>query len=60
MLDWPLTPPKQLTLLVSLVLAISACLVQWLHVAIPPLHNGFILLILAYLLLLAGNVFRDV
>jgi hypothetical protein len=31
MFDWPLTPPKQVTLLVSLILAIFACLVQWLH-----------------------------
>ena len=25
MFDWPLTPPKQVTLLLSLILAISAC-----------------------------------
>ena len=50
MFDWPLTPPKQVTLLLSLILAISACLVHWLH----------ILLVLGYVVLLAGNVFRDV
>jgi len=60
MLDWPLTPPKQLTLIVSLLIAIFACLVHWVHVASPPLHSGFVLLVLAYLVLLAGNVFRDV
>jgi len=32
MFDWPLTPPKQATLLVSLALAIFACLVHWLHI----------------------------
>ena len=53
MFDWPLTPPKQVTLLVSLVLAIFACLVQWLHLAVPPLHNGFVILVLGYLVLLA-------
>jgi hypothetical protein len=60
MFDWPLTPPKQLTLLVSLLLAIFACLVHWLHVAVPPFSTGFVLLVLGYLVLLAGNVFRDV
>jgi len=60
MFDWPLTPPKQLTLIVSLLIAIFACLVHWVHVASPPLHSGFVLLVLAYLILLAGNVFRDV
>ena len=48
MFDWPLTPPKQVTLLVSLIPAIFACLVQWLHLAVPPLHNGFVILVLGY------------
>jgi len=60
MFDWPLTPPKQVTLIVSLLIAIFACLVHWVHVASAPLHSGFVLLVLAYLVLLAGNVFRDV
>ena len=60
MFDWPLTPPKQVTLLISLILAIFACLVHWLHIAVPPLHSGFVILVLGYLVLLAGNVFRDV
>jgi hypothetical protein len=58
MLDWPLTPPTQLTLIISLLLAIFACLVHWLHLAVPPLQTGFVALLLAYLALLAGNVFR--
>jgi hypothetical protein len=60
MFDWPLTPPKRVTLIVSLLIAIFACLVHWVHVASPPLHSGFVLLVLAYLVLLAGTVFRDV
>jgi len=59
MFDWPLTPPKQVTLIVSLILAVFACLVHWLHLA-SALHSGFVLLVLGYLVLLAGNVFRDV
>ena len=60
MFDWPLTPPKQVTLLLSLIFAISACLVHWLHIAVPLLHSGFLLLVFGYLVLLAGNVFRDI
>jgi hypothetical protein len=48
------------TLLLSLVLAIFACLVHWLQVAVPPFHSGFVVLVLGYLVLLAGIVFRDI
>ena len=40
MIDWPLTPPTQLTLIISLLAAIFACLVHWLHLAVPPLAGG--------------------
>jgi len=58
MLDWPLTAPTQVTLIISLLLAIFACLVHWLHLAVPPLQTGFVMLLLGYLALLVGNVFR--
>jgi hypothetical protein len=58
MLDWPLTPPTQLTLIISLLIAIFACLVHWLHIAVPPFETGFVVLVVGYLVLLAGNVFR--
>ncbi len=60
MFDWPLTAAKQVTLLLSSILAISACLVDWLHIAAPLLHSGFLFLVFGYLVLLAGNVFRDI
>jgi hypothetical protein len=60
MFGWPLTQPKQVTLLVSLILVIFACLVHWLHIAVIPLETGFVILLLGYVVLLAGNVFRDV
>ena len=35
-------------------------LVHWLRIAVPPLAvHGFVLLVLGYLVLLAGNVFRN-
>jgi hypothetical protein len=58
MKNWPLTPPTLVTLLISLLLAVFAALVHWLHLASPPLHSGFVILLLGYLALLAGNVFR--
>lgn len=60
MLDWPLTPPKQITLIISIFLAIFACLVHWLKIAVPPFDSGFTVLLMGYMVLLAGNVFRDV
>jgi hypothetical protein len=58
LIDWPLTPPTQLTLLVSLLLAIFAALVHYVPLAVPHLHTDFTVLMLGYLVLLAGNVFR--
>jgi len=58
MIGWPLTPPTQLTLIISLLAAIFACLVHWLHLAVLPLETGFVVLLLSYLVLLAGNVFH--
>jgi xanthine/uracil permease len=45
-------------LIISLLAAIFACLVHWLHLAVPPLETGFVVLLLSYLVLPAGNVFR--
>ena len=53
--------PKQLTFLISVVLAIAAVVVRYLvytGVQLPPLFpaGGFLLLLIAYLVLVAGNV----
>jgi hypothetical protein len=58
MLDWPLTPPKQITLIVSLSIAIFAALVHWLHITGTSLGTGFTVLLIGYMVLLAGIVFR--
>jgi hypothetical protein len=60
---FPLTPPKQLTFLISLVLAIAAVVIRYLvytGVQMPPVlpTGGFLLLLVAYLVLVAGNVFE--
>jgi hypothetical protein len=55
-----LTPPKLLTFIVSLVLAIVAVLAVYGHFA--PLHgvNGFIILMIAWLVLAAGALVRGI
>jgi hypothetical protein len=59
----PLTPPKQLTFVISVVLAIAAVVVRYLvyrGVQLPPFFpaGGFLLLLIAYLVLVAGNLFE--
>ena len=59
---FPLTPPKQLTFLISVVLAVAAVVVRYLvytGVEMPTFPTGgFLLLLLGYLVLLAGNLFE--
>jgi hypothetical protein len=55
-----LTPPKVLTFIISVVLAILALLAVYGHFA--PLHaiNGFVFLLVAYLVLAAGTLVRGI
>jgi len=52
-----LTPPTQLTLLVSVVLAVLAAILHYAHIELPIVGtHTFGLLLLGYLALLAGNL----
>lgn len=54
-----LTPPTRVTFIISVVLAILALLVHYGHVAIPVIGaHVFETIVIAYLILLAGNLFR--
>ena len=60
---FPLTPPKQLTFLISVLFAIAAVVVRYLvytGVQMPPVlpTGGFLLLLIAYLMLVFGNLFE--
>jgi hypothetical protein len=60
---FPLTPPKQLTFFISVALAIAAVVVRFLvytGVQMPSAFptGGFPLLLVAYLVLVAGNLFE--
>ena len=54
-----LTPPSRAVFFLSVLLAVLALLVRYAHVAIPVVSNySFETLLVAFLLLLAGNMFR--
>ena len=55
-----LSPPTQMVFIISLVLAILALLAHYSDVAIPVVSaHTFETLLIAFLLLLAGNLFRN-
>ena len=55
-----LTPPRVFTFVISVLLAIVAVLAVYGHLA--PLHgiNGFVILVVAYLVLAAGTLIRGI
>ena len=54
-----LTPPSRAVFIISVFLALLALLVRYAHVAIPVVSTyTFETLLVAFLLLLAGNLFR--
>lgn len=56
-----LTPPSRATFIISLILAIFALLVRYAHVSIPVVSTHvFETLLLGYVVLLIGNLFRGV
>jgi hypothetical protein len=58
MLD--LSAPKVITFIASAVLALFAVVVHYAHIEVPFSRTGFTILLVAYAVLAAGNVFRDV
>jgi hypothetical protein len=56
-----ITPPTQLTLLISVVLAILAAILHYTGVSLPVVgKHTFGLLLIGYLVLLAGNVIEGI
>jgi hypothetical protein len=53
-----LTPPSFLTFAISVVLALLAVLATYGHLALLKGVSSFVLLLIAYLVLLAGALFR--
>jgi hypothetical protein len=56
-----LTPPAQITLIISVVLAVVALIFRFSGIELPPaINHPFGTLLLGYLVLLAGNLFEGI
>jgi hypothetical protein len=55
-----LSAPKIITFVVSLIIAAVAVVIHYANISIPHVHSGFIVLLIAYLILAAGNLLRGV
>jgi hypothetical protein len=55
-----LTPPSVVTFAVSVVLALIAVFAVYGHLAVSHGINGFVILLIAYLVLTAGVLFRGI
>ncbi|MFZ2018911.1 MAG: hypothetical protein WAU90_09585 [Methyloceanibacter sp.] len=55
-----LSAPRIITFVVSIIIAAVAVVVHYANISIPHVHSGFIVLLIAYLILAAGNLLRGV
>lgn len=55
-----LSAPKIITFVVSIIIAAVAVIIHYAHISIAHVHSGFIVLLIAYLILAAGTVLRGV
>ena len=55
-----LSAPKRVTFFTSIAVAIFAVIIHYVKMDIPYLHTGFVILLMAYLVLVAGNVLDGV
>jgi hypothetical protein len=55
-----LSAPKTITFFIPVIVAVIAVVIHYAKIAIPHVHNGFVVLLVGYLILLAGNVVRGV
>jgi hypothetical protein len=53
-----LSAPKVITFGIAVVIALIASIIHYAHISVPYMHTGFSLLLLGFLILAAGNVFR--
>jgi hypothetical protein len=55
-----LTPPRHVTFLISVAVAVIAVIIHYANIDIPRVHSGFVILLVGYLVLVAGNVLDGV
>jgi len=55
-----LSAPKIITFVVSIIIAAVAVVIHYANISIPHVHSGFVVLLVAYVILAAGNLLRGV
>jgi uncharacterized membrane protein len=55
-----LSASKTITFVISFIVAVVAVPIHYAHVAIPHVESGFVILLVAYLILVAGNALSGV
>jgi len=55
-----LSAPRVITFIVSVIIAVAAIVIHYAQIAIPHVHSGFVVLLVAYLILAAGNLLRGI
>jgi hypothetical protein len=55
-----LSPPKHVTFFISIAVAVIAVIIHYANIDIPHVHTGFVILLIGYLVLVAGNVLDGV
>jgi hypothetical protein len=55
-----LSAPKIITFAISVVIAVIAVIIHYAHIALPHVQSGFVILLVGYLVLAAGNLLRGI
>jgi hypothetical protein len=56
-----LSAPRTITFIISVIIAVVAAVLHYGHFSVPYLaHSGFSLLLVGYLILVAGNLFSNI
>jgi len=55
-----LSAPKVITFIISVIVALAAIVIHYMQIAIPHVHSGFVVLLLAYLILASGNILTGI
>ena len=55
-----LSAPKVITLIIYVFAAVIAVVIHYAHISMPHVHSGFVVLLVGYLILVAGNVLRGI
>lgn len=53
-----LSAPRIITFVVSIIIAVAV--IHYANIAIPHVHSGFVVLLIAYLILAAGTLLRGI